>query len=408
MQGFIAAGPGLAAAAGPIPMGLQWGNGRGPFGPLPFAPQPLAEEGVTTVFVGGFDNYFVGEADVFYTFVKCGPISQIKIPRDKGIAFIIFQHKESAQRAIHTMQGAILAGGFQAHLEWGRFASTPANSTTTVPVYAHKLTALERAVNIEPEELPPGLDDSPEASKHSAAASSVIAAYHQTGFQPVFGAGNNEANPALNPAVGALDPLELDVSTVDGFNALLSKTTMESLAASSAQHIPPEAHNLAFQALEGAKQAALVGGPYYQPTRLPGYSDDRIPTAPVPTVQAAPHPFAPAATRAAAVWRFQQDQLALQQASDAMAHPGLVSERVKAREIFKAADTLDDQLAGYSGSSAGHSVPGSNRAWGAVQSSVALASAVAATTYSSPLIDTFAHPLEATVTAAVMTASTAQ
>ncbi len=248
--------------AGPPPLGNQWGIARGPFGPLPYSPQPAAEEGITTAFVGGFGPP-VGEADLFYLFSKCGPVSQIKLPRDKGIAFIIFQHRDAAERAIYTMQGALLPGGYRCRVEWCKFSAVngppPAASTSTV--YAHRLTVLERAVEVEKDELPPGIDTSAEASKHTTAAAEAIAQYQQGGFQTQFSR-DREAGDAHTPLVPIGGATDVDVTTVDGFNAFLASTVMDGLASSAALHPPPEAHTLSTQVLEGAKQAAMAAPAY--------------------------------------------------------------------------------------------------------------------------------------------------
>jgi RNA recognition motif-containing protein len=85
---------------------------------LPYAPQPVADEGLTTLFVGGLDGS-LSEYDMFYAFSTAGPISSIKIPKERGCAFVQFQFHSHADAALVTLQGLQL-GSCRLRLAWGR------------------------------------------------------------------------------------------------------------------------------------------------------------------------------------------------------------------------------------------------------------------------------------------------
>lgn len=53
----------------------------------PLAPPPAADEGQTTLFVGGLDTS-VPDADIWAVFAHFGPVSAVKVMRDKGCGFV--------------------------------------------------------------------------------------------------------------------------------------------------------------------------------------------------------------------------------------------------------------------------------------------------------------------------------
>lgn len=89
-----------------------------PIVPRPLAPPPAGTEGQTTIFVGALDPS-VSENELLAAFQVIGPVSAVKIPRDKGCGFVQYQYRIHAERALNALQGLLL-GPCRIRLAWGK------------------------------------------------------------------------------------------------------------------------------------------------------------------------------------------------------------------------------------------------------------------------------------------------
>jgi len=80
------------------------------------SPQHHAEN--TTVFVGNLDPS-VTEDQLHNHFQGHGNIIQVKIPPNRGCGFVKYDNRESAERALASLHGSILAG-LRIRLDWGK------------------------------------------------------------------------------------------------------------------------------------------------------------------------------------------------------------------------------------------------------------------------------------------------
>jgi RNA recognition motif-containing protein len=126
-----------------------------------FAPPPHPSEGQTTLFVGAL-HATVTEPQLFLLFNEVGPVSAVKIPRDKstgrGCGFVQYRYRADAESALTMLQGALL-GSLRIRLAWGK---NQLGARTPLPLQ-HSLEALGKttalkeaaAVAMEPSGLMP-------------------------------------------------------------------------------------------------------------------------------------------------------------------------------------------------------------------------------------------------------------
>ena len=90
-----------------------------PAPPPPYAPMPSAEEGITTLFIGGVDARSMSESDLFAALSPAGPVSGVRVAAEKGCAFVTFATRAAAERAVDGFQGTV-CGGYRLRLEWSK------------------------------------------------------------------------------------------------------------------------------------------------------------------------------------------------------------------------------------------------------------------------------------------------
>ncbi|EIW72977.1 hypothetical protein TREMEDRAFT_59139 [Tremella mesenterica DSM 1558] len=93
-------------------------------------PDPNAEPGNTTVFLGNVSSTKVREEHIWPVFSVFGEIEYVKIPPRIGVAFVKYRHRNSAVLAVEKMQDFEL---FDCHLRvgWGKTDDKPSVSKPT-------------------------------------------------------------------------------------------------------------------------------------------------------------------------------------------------------------------------------------------------------------------------------------
>ncbi|KAJ3047649.1 hypothetical protein HK097_011346 [Rhizophlyctis rosea] len=92
---------------------------------LPPDYDPFNDPTNTTVFVGGLIAPITDE-ELRQCFSHYGEIVYTKVPPGKGCGFVQFAHRQSAEMAIHQMNGFYIAGS-RVRLSWGRSQAVPKN-----------------------------------------------------------------------------------------------------------------------------------------------------------------------------------------------------------------------------------------------------------------------------------------
>ncbi|KAL1915515.1 uncharacterized protein VTP21DRAFT_6639 [Calcarisporiella thermophila] len=98
-----------------------YGSTGGYGGSYPQAPQPPISAPIgehTTIYVGGLVGYMT-EEDLRSFFEPFGTVTHIKLPANKGFAFVGFMHQQSAEMAIYQANGAMF-GNSRLQLQWAK------------------------------------------------------------------------------------------------------------------------------------------------------------------------------------------------------------------------------------------------------------------------------------------------
>ena len=99
---------------------------------MPDNMRPPEDKSISTLFVKGI-NSDVGENDLNAYFYQFGPIQSISIIEAKGIAFIQFQRRQDAERAMTEIHGHPIINSFYKLLRSFNITIDPKRRPTVIP-----------------------------------------------------------------------------------------------------------------------------------------------------------------------------------------------------------------------------------------------------------------------------------